>query len=147
MSGPLPNVRVMSQCRFRRTPGGVSSLGLHLVWCPKHRCRILGGHLAARCGELLEQIADERGWPIVAKEVVPDHVHLFVPVEPARCANSGGASVQGPRRAGAAPRISLPAQQCEGLWSPSDFTASMGYVSESKVRRYIEHEWYAELAS
>lgn len=27
-------VRGMSGQRFRRTPGGVCSLGLHLVWCP-----------------------------------------------------------------------------------------------------------------
>ena len=53
-----------------------------LVWCPKYRRRILGGRVAARCGELLEQIADEHGWQIVAKEVMADHVHLFVWVGP-----------------------------------------------------------------
>ena len=58
------------------------SLGLHLVWCPKYRRRVLGGRVAARWGELLEQIAAEHGWEIVAKEVMPDHVHLFVRVGP-----------------------------------------------------------------
>ena len=29
------------------------------------------------------------------------------------------------------------------LWSPSYFAASVGYVSESTVRRYIEHQWDA----
>jgi putative transposase len=33
------------------------------------------------------------------------------------------------------------------LWSPSYFVASVGYVSESTVRRYIEHQWDAVLAS
>ena len=72
----------MSEHRFRRTPGGVCSLGLHLVWCPKYRRRVLGGRVAARCGELLVQIAGEHGWEIVAAEVMPDHVHLFVRVGP-----------------------------------------------------------------
>jgi len=27
------------------------------------------------------------------------------------------------------------------LWSPSYFAASVGYVSEPTVRRYIEHQW------
>jgi putative transposase len=27
------------------------------------------------------------------------------------------------------------------LWSPSYFAASVGYVSESTVRRYIDHRW------
>lgn len=52
-------------------------LGLHLGWCPKYRRRILGGRVAARCGELLGQVADERGWRIMAKEVMSDQVHLF----------------------------------------------------------------------
>lgn len=29
------------------------------------------------------------------------------------------------------------------LWSPSCFAASVGDVSESTVRRYIEHQWDA----
>ncbi len=32
--------------------------------------------------ELLEQIADEYAWQIVAKEVMPDYVRLFVRVGP-----------------------------------------------------------------
>jgi putative transposase len=60
----------------------VWSLGLHVVSCPKCRRRILGGRVAGRRGELLEQIADGHGWQIVAKEVMADHVHLFVRVGP-----------------------------------------------------------------
>src|ERR1700738_2569109 len=72
----------MSERRFRRTSGGVSSLGLHVVWCPRYRRRVLGGRVARRLSGLLEQIAAEHGWQIVAREVMPDHVHLFVRVGP-----------------------------------------------------------------
>lgn len=53
-----------------------------MVWCRKCRRRILGGRVAAGCGQLLEQIAAEHGWEIVATEVMPDHVLLFVRVGP-----------------------------------------------------------------
>ncbi|MBO0882464.1 MAG: transposase, partial [Mycobacterium sp.] len=56
----------MSGQRFRRTPGGVCLLGLHLVWCPKYRRRVLGGRVARRLDELIEQVADGHGWQIVA---------------------------------------------------------------------------------
>jgi putative transposase len=102
--------------RFRRTPGGVCSLGLLLVWCPKYRRRVLGGRVARRLDELIERIAGERGWQIVAHEVMPDHVHLFVRVGPA----------------------DAPAAY---------FAASVSYVSETTVRRDIEHQWDAVLAS
>jgi putative transposase len=131
----------MSQRRFHRTPGGVCSLGLHLVWCPKYRRRILGGRVAVGCGELLEQIASEHGWQIVAKEVMPDHVHLFVRVGPTdapaavvRAFKGGSAGVL---------REEFPHLRrfAKVLWSPSCFAASVGDVSQSTVRRYIEHRW------
>ncbi len=54
------------------------------IWCgcPKYRRQVLGGRVARRLDELIEQIADEHGWRIVAHEVTPDHVHLFVRVGP-----------------------------------------------------------------
>lgn len=57
LSVPSRKVCGMSGQRFRCTPGGVCSLGLHLVWCPKYRRRVLGG-----------QIAGEHGWQIVAQK-------------------------------------------------------------------------------
>jgi putative transposase len=138
----------MSESRFRRTPGGVCSLGLHLVWCPKYRRRILGGRVAARCGELLEQIAAERGGQIVANEVMPDHVHVhvFVRVGPTDAPAQVVRAFKG-RTAGVL-RAVFPylRNQAKVLWSPSYFAASVGYVSESTVRRFIEHQWDAVAA-
>ena len=47
--------------KVRRYSGGVYDLGLHVVWCPKYRRRVLGGRVAARLRELIEQKATERG--------------------------------------------------------------------------------------
>jgi putative transposase len=137
----------MSGRRFRRTSGGVSLLGLHLVWCPKYRRRIVGGRLAARGGELLEQIAGERGWQIVAREVMADHVHLFVRVGPADAPAAVVRAVKG--RTARLLREEFPylRDRARVLWSAWYFAASVGYVSESTVRRYIEHRWDAVMAS
>ena len=133
----------MPEHGFRRAPGGVCSLGLHLVWCPKYRRRVLGGRVAARCGELLEQIAAEHGWQIVAKEVMPDHVHLFVRVGPTDAPAVVVRAFKG--RTARVLRQEFPYLRrfAKVLWSPSRFAASVGYVSESTVRRYIEHQWDA----
>jgi hypothetical protein len=72
LSVSFRRVRGMSERRFRRTLGGVSSPGLHMAWCPKYRRRILGGRVARRLNVLLGQVADEHGWQIVVKEVMPD---------------------------------------------------------------------------
>jgi putative transposase len=136
-------VRGMSERRFRRTPGGVCSLGLHLVWCPKYRRRVLGGRVAGRCGELLEQIAGEHGWQIVARELMPDHVHVFVRVGPTDAPAAVVRAFKG--RTARVLRQEFPYLRrfAKVLWSPSYFAASVGYVSEATVRRYIEHQWDA----
>jgi putative transposase len=137
----------MPERRFRHTPGGVCSLGLHLVWCPKYRRRVLGGRVARRLDELLRQIAAEHGWQIVAHEVMPDHVHLFVRVGPADAPALVVRAFKG--RTARVLRQEFPylRNHAKGLWSPSYFAASVGYVSETTVHRYIEHQWDAVLAS
>jgi putative transposase len=136
----------MSEHRFRRTPGGVCSLGLHLVWCPKYRRRIPGGRVVAGCRELLEQIAAEHGWQMVAKEVVPAHVHLFVRVGPTDAPASVVRAFKG--RTARVLRQEFPylRSRAKVLWSASYFAASVGYVLESTVRGYIEHQWDAVMA-
>ncbi|SON63988.1 hypothetical protein MSIMFI_05519 [Mycobacterium simulans] len=122
-------------------------MGLHLVWCPTCRRRILGGRVAARCGELVEEIADEHGWQIVAKEVMVDHVHLFVRVGPADAPAAVVRAFTG--RTARVLRQEFPylVSRAKVLWSPWYFAVSVGYVSESAVRRYIEHQWDAVLVS
>lgn len=144
---PLRNVLAMSGQRFRRTPGDVCSLGLHLVWCPKYRRRVLGGRVARRLDELIEQIAGEHGWQIVAHEVMPDHVHLFIRVGPTDAPAAVMRAFKG--RTSRVLRQEFPHLRnfAKVLWSSSYFAASVGYVSETTVRRYIEHQWDAVLAS
>jgi REP-associated tyrosine transposase len=125
----------------------VSWLGLHLVWCLKYRHRILGGRVAVRGGELLEQSAAEHGWQIVAQEVLPDQVHLLVRVGPTDAPASVVRAFKG--RTARVLREEFPYLQnrAKVLWSPSYFAASVGEVSESTVRRCIEHQWDAVLAA
>jgi len=110
---------------------------------PEYRRRILGGRVAARCGELLEQVAAEHGWEIVAKEVMPDHVHLFVRVGPTDALAAVVRAFKGRTARVLRAEFGYKRNRAKVLWSPSCFAASVGYVSESTVRRYIEHRWDA----
>jgi putative transposase len=130
--------------------GGVYDLGLHVVWCPKYRRPVLVGAVAARLRELIEAKAAEHGWRIVACEVMPDHVHLFVKTRPrdspSYVANQfKGSSSRVLRSEFPHLRSRLPT-----LWSRSFFVASVGAVSAATVRRYIdtqyERPWRTERA-
>jgi putative transposase len=116
-------------------------LGLHWVWCPKYRRRVSGGRVASRCGQLLDQVAFEHGGEIVAREVAPDYVYLFVRVDPTDAPAQVVRAFKG-RTALVLQHLREPAQVRKLLpWSPWYFAASVGEVSESTVRGYIEHPW------
>lgn len=131
----------MSGQRFRRTPGGVCLLGLHLVWCPRFRRRVLGGRFARRLDELVVAIAVGHGWEIVAHEVMPDHVHLFVRVGSTEAPAAVVRAFKGRTARVLWAEFPHLGNFAKVLWSPSYFAASVGYVSESTVRRYIDRQW------
>ncbi len=126
--------------RYASNAGAVYSLGYHLVWCPKYRKPVLVGQVEVRLKELLAERCSERGWEIVALETMPDHVHLFVRADPtdapAYIANQlKGYTSRVLRREFPHLRSALPT-----LWSRSYFVSSVGAVSESMIRRYIEDQ-------
>lgn len=131
----------MSGQRFRRTPGGVCSLSLAFVLCPRYRRGVLGGRVARRLVELIVAVAAEHGWGIVAHEVMPDHVHLLVRVGTTDAPAALVRAFQG--RTARVLRAEFPhlRNSAKVSWSPSHLAAVVGYVSESTVRRHIEHRW------
>lgn len=126
--------------RYARNTGAVYSLGYHLVWCPKYRKPVLTGAVDARLKELIAEKCAEREWEIVALETMPDHVHLFLRTDPtdapARVANQlKGYTSRVLREEFAHLRSRLPT-----LWSRSYFICSVGHVSETTIRHYIENQ-------
>jgi putative transposase len=147
LSVSLVNVRVMSGWRFGRTPGGVYSLGLHLVGCPKYRRPVLGGRVARRLDELIEAIADGHGWRMVAHEVMPDQVHLLVRVGPTDAPAAVVGAFKGRTARVLGQEIPHPRNFAKVLWWLAYLAASVGDVSETTVRGYVEHQCDAVLAS
>ena len=112
-----------------------------MVWCSKCRRRILGGQLAASCGELLEQAAVEHGWEIVVNEVMPDYVYLFAGVGPTDAPAKVVVAFNGRTARVRGQKFRYLRRCANVLWSPWYFAASVGYVSESTSSSYIERQW------
>ena len=62
--------------------GYVYSLQYHLVWCTKYRKKVLTDGLDTECKEMLQKLAEEYRFQILAMEVMPDHIHLLVDCKP-----------------------------------------------------------------
>src|SRR5438874_13033769 len=134
----------MANPRYARNAGAVFSLKYHLVWCPKYRKPVLVGDVAARLATLLATKAAELEAVVHALEVMPDHVHLLVEsdpsISPSHLANQfKGFTSHALRREFPHLRSRLPT-----LWSRSYFAASVGYVTDFAVKRYIDTQWERE---
>ena len=62
--------------------GYVYSLQYHLVWCTKYRKKVLKDGLDLECKKMLQDLAEEYRFQILAMEVMPDHIHMLVDCRP-----------------------------------------------------------------
>ncbi len=60
----------------------VYSCKYHVIWCPKYRRPVLVPEVAERLKQIIRSVADEYGAEVIELEVMPDHVHLLVEVDP-----------------------------------------------------------------
>ena len=54
----------------------------HVVWCPKYRRKVLVKGVDERLQQIITEVCQEHEATIEALEVMPDHVHLLVSVDP-----------------------------------------------------------------
>ena len=62
--------------------GYVYSLQYHIVWCTKYRKQILKDDIDEVVKQMLQEIAEEYHFTILAMEVMPDHIHLLLDCKP-----------------------------------------------------------------
>ena len=58
--------------------GYAYSFQYHLVWRTKYRKKVLVDGLDTECKRMLQELAEEYRFQILAMEVMPDHIHLLV---------------------------------------------------------------------
>lgn len=63
---------------YRHNKHSVGLSTVHLVWIPKRRRPVLKGNIKRMLSEILDSVANDKGWIIKAKEIASEHVHLLV---------------------------------------------------------------------
>lgn len=118
----------------------VYSCKYHVVWCPKYRRKVLVNGVDIRLKELESEICSEFCIGIIEMEVMPDHVHLLIEVDPQFGINKAIKLMKGRtsyvlRREYEWLRISLPS-----LWTNSYFVSTVGGAPLSVIKQYIEDQ-------
>lgn len=112
----------------------------HVIFCPKYRRPVLVDGIDVRCKELILEKQQKYGYEVLEMEVLPDHVHLVLDVDP----RVGIAGVIGKIKGYTAhalrsefPRLK---SRLPNLWTRSKFISTVGAVSLEIVKRYIEQQ-------
>lgn len=114
----------------------------HFVFIPKRRKKVLTGAIATRTRQIFAELAIEKNWDILALEVAPDHVHLFISVKPTDTPHLIIKAFKG--RSSRYLRQEFPELlKLPSLWTSSYFVSTAGNISSESVRKYIEDPHHA----
>lgn len=130
----------MSAERYRHIRGSVSTLTYHFVWCPKYRRKILTGAIAERLSALIHERTKALYLDIVALEIMPDHVHLFVKAPPTLAPQHIANQLKGYTARVLRDEFPQLRSRLPSLWSRSYYVGSAGAVSADTIQRYIEQQ-------
>ena len=122
----------------------VYSCKYHVVWCPKYRRSVLVKPVDARLKTLIRETAEARRCEVIELEVMPDHVHLLVEVDPQYGVHRLVREMKG--RSSHALRKEFPslATRLPTLWTNSYFVSTVGGSPLAVVKQYIENQKRSE---
>lgn len=117
----------------------VCSSKYHLVWRPNYRRKVLVGAVKARLLEIVRQVCTEHNAEVLGLEVIPDHVHLLVEVDPRFGISRLVRLVKG--RSSRSLREEFPhLGRSPALWTNSWFCSTDRGAPLSVVKRYVENQ-------
>ena len=129
----------MSKPAYRTSRNVAYSAKYHLVWCPKYRRRVLVGAVETRLCEIIRQVCAEHDAEIIGLEIMPDHVHLLVKVDPSFGIARLLRLMKG--RSSRILRTEFPhLRRLPTLWTNSWFCSTVGGAPLEVVKRYVESQ-------
>ncbi len=120
----------------------VYSCKYHVVWCPKYRRKVLVNGVDERLKELIEEVCCENRIDVIEMEIMPDHVHLLMEVDPQFGLHKAVKLIKG--RTSHVLREEYPwlRSRLPSLWTNSYFVSTVGGAPLSVIKQYIENQKY-----
>jgi len=128
MSNYKSNANVVYSCKY------------HVVWCPKYRRKVLVDGIDTRLKAIIQQLAEELQCEIIEMEIMPDHVHLLLEVDPQFGIHRAVKAIKG--RTSRLLRSEFPGlkRKLPTLWTNSYFVSTVGGAPLAIVKQYIENQ-------
>src|SRR6056297_2377350 len=135
----IATVRTGSHCKF--------NINYHIIWIPKYRRKVLTGKVVSVLKDIIIGQCEDLDLDMLAFEVMPDHIHLFVGAKPKHTPFKivkqlkGNTSIQLRRCFKHLPYLLWNfGKRFPNLWAKGYYCGSAGHVSQEAVRRYINEQ-------
>jgi putative transposase len=112
----------------------------HVVWCPKYRRAVLIDGVDTRLKTIIQDICTEFSAELLQLEVMPDHVHLLVEVNPQYGIHRLVRQLKG--RSSRLLRQEYPwlRSRLPTLWTNAYFVSTVGGAPLEVIKQYIEQQ-------
>ena len=128
--------------KYKSNKNVVYSCKYHVVWCPKYRRKVLIEGVDTRLKELILSKAATTHVEVIEMEVMPDHVHLLVEVDPQYGIYRFLRQIKGQSSRLLRQEFAWLKSRLPTLWFNSYFVSTVGGAPLSVVKQYIEKQQY-----
>ena len=113
----------------------------HVVFIPKKRKKVIYGNLRNYLGEILHELAKQKGIEIVEGHLMRDHVHRCLSIPPKIVVSSVVGYLKGKSAISIARKFKGRQRNFTGehFWARGYFVSTVG-LDEGIVREYIRHQ-------
>ena len=122
---------------YKRSKHHVFLLNYHIIFCPKRRRAVLVGKIKERLVQIVQEKMNLMQVGVIAFEVMPDHVHIFISSDPITPVHKIIKAIKGV--SSRILRKEFPILlRIPSLWTHSYFVSTAGNISNETVKKYIE---------
>ena len=122
------NCNVVYSCRY------------HVVWCPKYRRPVLVEGVDVRLKSLIVETCSKMNVDIIEMEIMPDHVHLLIEVDPQFGIHRAVKQIKGVSSRVLRQEFSWLKSRIPTLWTNSYFVSTVGGAPLAVIKKYIENQ-------
>lgn len=128
--------------RYKSNHNIVFSCKYHVIFCPKYRRSVLVEGVDFRLKKIIQEVCNEFSIELIEYEIMPDHVHLLLEVDPQLGIHKAIKKIKG--RSSRYLRDEFPwlRARLPTLWTNSYFVSSVGGAPLEIIKKYIEEQKY-----
>tara|TARA_B100001113_G_C20676236_1_gene434374 strand:- start:141 stop:551 length:411 start_codon:yes stop_codon:yes gene_type:complete len=120
----------------------VYSCKYHVIWCPKFRRPVLIDDVEERLKTVIQDVSDEYSCEVINLEIMPDHVHLLVEVDPQFGIHKLIKTIKGRSSRIIRSEFKWIKSRLPTLWSNSYFVSTVGGAPLEVIKQYVETQKY-----